>query len=325
VRIPIDRETGRFAARQDTMTRGLFTALSLTSDGASMVMDEGTFDHTVWTVPLAELGKDASPADRRIANSSTPVSAFVSPDGATLLLRRAVPTSEGRREIRYSVMPYDGGAESPVPAPGVVRRMIWSDAQHVATIAHAGSGSRLSEVNVRSGASRNALEIADSLVADYAALPNGWAWIPVSRDRIVVSENGKRREFRPPAWFGNVIELAADRARHRVLYIGMNRTTGDSGAVAMISLADGRQAKLATRFGEDARLMPVTGHDALLAVAETQDAWSLYTIDGPDAVTLVGKVGRPIYSISVSTDMSRAALMVRDYRADAWLSKVVVR
>jgi len=37
----------------------------------------------------------------------------------------------------------------------------------------------------------------------------------------------------------------------------------------------------------------------------------------------VAKVGRPIFDISVARDMSRAALMVMDYRADAWLSKVV--
>jgi hypothetical protein len=167
--------------------------------------------------------------------------------------------------------------------------------------------------------------ISDSLLADYAALPNGWAWIPVTRDRIVVSENGRRREFQPLPPFGGVFLLAADRARHRLLYAGMNRATGDSGVVAMISLDDGRQTKLATRFGEDARIMAVNGHDALFAVAETQDAWSLYTLDGPDGAKLAGKVGSPIYGISVSTDLSRAALMVRDYRADAWMSKVVVR
>jgi hypothetical protein len=326
VRIAIDRESGRFAARQDTMTHGLFTAFSLTSDGGSFVMDEGTFDHSVWAIPLADAVKETYPADRRVANASTPVSALVSPDGTMLLLRKAVPTSGGRREIRHAVVPYEGGAETPLPVPGVVRRVIWSDAQHVATIAQAGSGSRLSEVDVRSGAERNGLDIADSLTADFTALPNGWAWIPVTRDRIVVMENGRRREFRPPAWFGNVFQIVADRARHRLLYLGMNRTTGDSGGVAMITLDDGRQAKLATRVGEDVRLIAVNAHDALLAVAETQDSWSLYAIDGAGSDgTLLARVGRPIATISVSEDMTRAALMVRDYRADAWLSKVVVR
>jgi hypothetical protein len=253
------------------------------------------------------------------------VTALVSPDGATLLLRRVTPSSTGQREIRYSLLPYGGGAESPLPAAGIVGRAKWSDAQHVATQVQSGHGLRLAEVDVRSGAQRNVLEIPDSLTADIAALPNGWAWIPVSRDRIVVSENGHRREFRPSAWFGGVFLVVADRARHRVLFGGVGKATGDSGSVAIISLDDGRETRLPPRFGEDMRIMAAQGHDALFAVAETQEAWSLYAADAPGTLTLVTKVGRPIFDVSVSQDMSRVALMVMDYRADAWLSKVVTK
>ncbi|HEX7121189.1 MAG TPA: protein kinase, partial [Gemmatimonadaceae bacterium] len=38
VRIAIDRASGKFAVRQDTMTHGVFTSFSLTGDGAGMVM-----------------------------------------------------------------------------------------------------------------------------------------------------------------------------------------------------------------------------------------------------------------------------------------------
>jgi len=108
-----------------------------------------------------------------------------------------------------------------------------------------------------------------------------------------------------------------------VLFGGVGKATGDSGSVAILSLEDGRETRLATRFGEDMRVISVQGHDALFAVAESQEAWSLYTVDAPGTTTLVAKVGRPIFDISVARDMSRAALMVMDYRADAWLSKVV--
>jgi hypothetical protein len=253
------------------------------------------------------------------------VSAAVSPDGTTLLLRRTVPTSGGHSEVRYSLVPYDGGAETPLPAAGVARRAIWSDAQHVATLVPAGSGIRLSEVDVRTGTQRNGLSITDSLVADFAALPDGWAWIPVTRDRVIVSVGGRRREQRPPAWFGGVFLLAADRARGRVLFAGANSSNGDSVGVAMLSLGDGKVTMLGANFAEDARLVAVTGHDALLAVGETQDSWSMFALDAPGTKTLVGKVGRPIFGISVSSDMSRAALMELDYRADAWLNRVVVR
>ena len=92
---------------------------------------------------------------------------------------------------------------------------------------------------MRTGAERNALGIPDSLVADFAALPAGWAWILVSRDRVIVSPWERRREHRPPAWFGGVVQLAADRARHRVTFGGAGNVMGDSAGVAMLSLGSG--------------------------------------------------------------------------------------
>ena len=62
----------------------------------------------------------------------------------------------------------------------------------------------------------------------------------------------------------------------------------------------------------------------IMAVAETQDSWALYAMDGPGQVTPLGTVGRPIVGFTASADLSRATVMVRDYRADAWLNKVVV-
>ena len=93
----------------------------------------------------------------------------------------------------------------------------------------------------------------------------------------------------------------------------------------MLSLDDGKHTLLASRFAEDGRVAAVDGHEALFLVRETQDSWSLFGIDGPGAMKSLGTVGRPISSLSVSRDLSRASVMVVDYRADAWLNKVVVR
>ena len=325
VRIAIDRTNGHFAARQDTMAHGVFSAFSLTGDGAGMVMDEGTFDHGVWAVPLADALKGTFPAERRVVHASTQVAGNVSPDGASLLVRRSVPTAGGRSEVRFSTMPFEGGTEAPLPVAGTIKRATWSDAQHVATSVVTPTGLRLSEADVRSGATRNLLDLTDSVLVDFAALPNGWAWIPPNRDRIVVSEGGRRREYRVPAWFSGVAQLVADRARHRVLYSGFGRATGDSIGAAMLSLDDGKHTHLASRFAENGRVVAVDGHDALFLVGETQDSWSLFAIDGPGAMTPLGTIGLPINWVSVSRDLSRASVVVRDYRADAWLNKVVVR
>ena len=325
VRIAIDPTNGRFAARQDTMAHGVFTAFSLTGDGAGMVMDEGTFDFGLWALPLGDALTGTFPDQRRIAHASTAVTGELSPDGANLLVRRTAPTSGGRSEGRYSIMPFEGGAEAPLPVAGDIRRAAWSDAQHVATVVATPTGRRMSEADRRSGTARNVLDITDSVIVDFAALPNGWAWIPANRDRIVVSEGGRRREYRVPAWFSGVHQLVADRARRRLLYSGTGRATGDSVGAAMLSLDDGKHTFLASRFGEGGRVAAVDAHDALFLVRETQDSWSLFAIDGPGAMKPLGTVGRPIRSFGVSRDMSRASAMVIDYRADAWLNKVVVR
>jgi len=325
VRIAIDRSNGHFAARQDTMTHGTFTAFSLTGDGTRMVMDEGTFEHGVWALPLADAIKGTFPDERRIARASTNVSAVVSPDGSRLLVRRLVPMAGSHSESRYSIMPFDGGAETPLPATGVIKRAIWSDPEHVATSVLTPRGLRLSEIDVRSGAVRSTLELPDSVVADYTALPNGWAWIPASRDRIIVSEGDRRREYKRPAWFAGIGQLSADRANRRVFYLGFGRATGDSAGVAVLDLDDGKSTLWATHFAEDARVMSAAAHQAVFAVATTQDSWSLFGLDGPGAMTPLGTIGRPIFGLSVSRDLSRSTIMVLDYRADAWMNQVVVR
>jgi tRNA A-37 threonylcarbamoyl transferase component Bud32 len=325
VRIAIDRANGHFAARQDTMAHGVFTQFSLTGDGASMVIDDGTFDHSVWVVPLADALKGTFPDARRIAHASTAVTSLISPDGALLLVRRTLPTSGGNSEIRFSTMPFEGGEDTPLPAAGTITRAKWSDAQHVATSSLDGGKVRLAEVDVRSGALRNVLQLPDSTIADFAALADGWAWIPAGRDRLVVSEGGRRREIRQPAWFAGVYQLSADQAKHRVLFAGSGGATGDSAGVGALTLADGKATLWATHFAEAAHVSPSSAHDAIVAVAETQDAWTLFAVDGPGTLTSLGTIGRPTFLLSVSQDLRRAVVSSLDYRADAWLNKVVVR
>jgi hypothetical protein len=187
------------------------------------------------------------------------------------------------------------------------------------------NGMRLAEVDVSSGAVRNTLELRDSILADFTALPNGWAYIPASRDRIVVSEGGQRRESRPPAWFASIYQMSADRASRRVFYLGFSRSTGDSAGVAALTLDDGKSTMWATHFAEDARVTSATAHAAVFAVATTQDSWSLFGLDGPGVVKPLGEIGKPIFGLSVSRDLTRTTIMVLDYRADAWMSQVVVR
>jgi hypothetical protein len=324
VRIAIDRSNGHFAAHQDTMTRAVFTAFSLTGDGQNMVMDEGTFDNAVWAVPLGDAVKGALPDDRRILRASSEVGAFVSPDGERLLVNRRAALPGGRSEIRFAVMPFDGGTETPLSTAGTVRRARWSDDGHVALGTLAPGGLRLSELDVQSGAERNVLQLSDSSLRDFQALADGWVWIAPTRDRLVVERRGARREYRVPAWFDGIYQLDVDRARDRVLYVGYGGAASDSTGVAMLSLGDGKQTMLTTQSGEFGRVAAGTTHAVIVGMARTQESWELLALDGPGRATSLGTIGRPIAALSVSRDLRRATVMVRDYRADAWLNRVAV-
>ncbi|MGH7621813.1 MAG: protein kinase domain-containing protein, partial [Gemmatimonadaceae bacterium] len=239
VRIALDRATGKLATHQDTMATGLFTNFSLTSDGAGMVMDEGTFDFSVYALDMADVIAGRYPEARRVARASNPVNASISPDGSRLLVQRRVPTSGGHADLRFSLMPFAGGTEAPLPVAGVTRYAIWSDSVTVAVATQTPSGLRLAEVDVRSGTQRNTLDLPDSTLAFALPLRDGWAWIPASGDRVIVKRGGKSRTYQEPKWYAFLFEIAADSAEERLYVSGSDVATGDSVGVSEISLADG--------------------------------------------------------------------------------------
>jgi len=289
-----------------------------------MVIDQGSYDHAVFALSLDSVLAGRFPEERRIARASNQVIGVVSPDGARVLARRAVPTARGAVDYQFTVMPYDGGGEKPIgPARSGVRAA-WSDSVHVAIASRATTGHlEFIEVDVRTGAERNRRAVPDSGIRDFAALPTGWAWIPQSSDRYVVVEGGQRREFPMPAWLSGTAHLVADAARRRLLYTGWSGEGGDSLSLGVLSLDDGTHTAWDTRIGGTGRIVLVDGHEALFLVSEGRDSWSVHVVDGPGRVRPLGTIPRPVSSLTLSRDRRRVVANVRDYRADAWMSKVI--
>jgi hypothetical protein len=324
VRIAIDRATGHLATRQDTMATGLFTNFSLTADGAGMVMDEGTYDFSVWALDMADVLKNHLPDDRRVAHASSPVSASISPDGSRLLIRRNVPTGGGLAELRYTLMPFAGGSETPLAVAGVPAAAFWSDSVTVGVSVHTPGGLHLSQIDIRTNAQRNALDLPDSVLKFANALPDGWVWIPASSDRIMVKRGASTHEYQRPPWFAFFNQAVADPSRNRIFVIGSNKSTGDSLGVEVLSLADGSMMQWATAFADYGRITPLTDGSALLQVAPTQESLIFYRLVAPGQIQRIGgSLGDR--TLSVSADLKRGAVTESDYRADAWLSKVIVR
>ncbi|HET6577518.1 MAG TPA: protein kinase, partial [Gemmatimonadales bacterium] len=108
VRIGLDPATGKLAERQDTLLSGNFNNFSVTADGSTLVIDDGSPDFSLWALDLPDAVKGRFADARRRFTTSTPVQVSLSPDGSRLLVARRVPTGAGATERRYSVMPYAG-------------------------------------------------------------------------------------------------------------------------------------------------------------------------------------------------------------------------
>ena len=324
VRIALDPLTGKLSARQDTMVTALFTNFSITADGAGMVMDEGTYDFSIWNLDMASVLRGSYPAERRVANASSPVNATVSPDGSRLLVRRETPIGNGHLEPRFSIMPFGGGAETPLGIAGKPVFANWADSVSVAVGRQTSSGLRLSVVDVRTNAVRNEMDLPDSVVSSAAALPDGWVWVPSSGGKIMVRRAGKTREYSKPAWYAFIYAALPDPSGHRLFYMGGDKLTTDSLGVGTLSLDDGSTTQWASMFAELGRITPLIDGGVMLSASRTQGSLSFYKLTGPGQMQSLGDSPRPMRTISISQDAKVASVLQRDYRADAWISKVVL-
>ena len=323
VRIAVDRATGRLSASQDTMVTALFTNFSVTADGSKMVMDEGTLEYGVWATDLASIIQGRVSNDGRIARASNNVLATISPDGGRLLFRRVVPTTGQHTAVQFAVRPYGSDAETPLAIAGTPIRVRWIDSASVSAVSRVASKVQLGVVDVRTGAVRNALSLPDSTIADAGPVAGGWAWIPATRDRVIVQQGGKRREIPAPSWYLGINGLVADSAAGRIFVNGFNRATGDSLGVAAINLADGAITQWISVFGEDGVIQLLDGGEVFLALHRTQESLDLYRLSGPGKSQLLGSPPRSLVGVSVSSDLKRATAFDRDYHADAWMYNVV--
>lgn len=201
VRVGIDPVSGRFASKQDTIYSGRFSGLSVTTDGSRFAVDDGSEDYNVFAMQLSDALTGKFPQGAPTMTASTALTAAVSPDGNRLLKRQRLPDTNGSSETRLTVMPFGGGQETPIELDGRLTGSTWADSVSIAMAVQNSKGLKLKVVDVRSGVSRNELQLQDSVVRTAVALPNGWAWIPSSSDRIIIEQNGKRRGIPKPEWF----------------------------------------------------------------------------------------------------------------------------
>ncbi len=325
VRMALDPGTGHLAVRQDTVFSGTFTNFSVTADGASLAYDDGTYEYSTWAVETADALRGRLPESRRLLRASTYIVGALSPDGGKVLVTRVLPSSAGQTEQRLSIMPFDGGREVPLNVAGSPLGASWADSVTAIVTTHSARGLHVGLVDVRTGAQQRSVDLPDSNTIDVAPLPDGWAWIPATDDRVIVQRAGKTSEIREPAWFGTLTQVLVDPTGQRVGFMGWNASTFDTLGVAVIPTNGGAPVTWATAFAETGWSKFLADGSMLFTVFGTEESATLYQVRAPGQLARLGTVAHPIIAASVSGDLRRATLLVRDYHGDAWMSRVEKR
>ena len=319
-RTPFDSLTGRLGARTDTVYAGRFTLFSVTTDGTALVKDEGAYQHSVYALPLKEALEGRFPDSSRILQGSTYFGAIIAPDGRQILLRRSSATG-GRPDYRVALMPFEGGAETPVPMPPGAEGAFWNDSVELVVATRGAGGLALSLVNSRSGARRNEFTVPDSATWDYDVLPGGgWIWIPEGGQELKVHTDGGTRTIPKPDWYDVVVEVSAAPAR--VVVNGWNVGTADTMRLTELSVSDGRTTPWYSAFVDGGNFWLLDDGSMVFVMFESEELATLIHITAPGVSRVVGTIPRPIQSVSLSADLERAVISTADYFGDVWLTRV---
>jgi len=326
VRIPLDANSGRLSATRDTVYTGFFTAFGVTADGGHLVLDEGTYDYDLWGLTFRDALRGEFPMNRRLVHSSSPFAFTMSPDARRLLIAREQNRASGFK-FRLSIMPFEGGAESPLSLRGSPTSWAWSDSVTIALEREEAGRRRLSLVDVGSGAERGEFVPADSTppCCRTAPLPGGgWAWIPLDGKsvRIRRPNEAEPRVFERPEWFANLTEPAVSSDGQSLLYSGGN-ATADSTRIDVLSVRDGTTVPwLTIATAEGVAASWLEDGSILLTVKRGEETTTFYRLRVPGQVDSLGTIPRPVWGVEVSPDLRRAPISTRVYHGDAWMYKV---
>jgi hypothetical protein len=323
VRVGLDPSTGKLAARQDTLYAGRFNNFTVTGDGGSMVIDEGSTESSAWALETADLLKGKLAEPHRFAKSSNTIYPQISPNGARVLLMRVLPSSTGASERRLSVMPFEGGSETPVSTQGAPVWWHWVDSVSLLVRTQNATGSHVAVTDVRTGAVLRSVDLPDSLYRDVVALPDGWAYIPSTSDRVTIQRGGSTKEIKPPAWFGQVTGIAVSADGKHIAAGGWNNGTYDTAGIAVMSVDGGTPVRWGGKFSESVGVTTLDGGAFLFHVWPTAETIALYQASAPGDMKLLGNVPVRATDVTVSQDLKRATLLQREYHGDSWMSRVV--
>ncbi len=324
IRILVDPRTGHFASQWDTVYTGLGISFDVTDDGHALMVAEGNAEYSAWELDLTDAFRGHFSEADRLLQSTTPLRVAVNPTGNRVLILRSGATG---KPDQLSVAPYGGSTETPIRLEGGLRGWSWGPDSVTVGLAERipTGGRRLVRVDVRSGARDSILATPDSLLADWAPLPDGgWAWMPSFASILRLQHGGESapRDFHLAPWYaGAALGMAPDGKRF--VATGWTSSRQDSVEIGILSTSDGNFNRWATVAGEvgSARFLP--DGSILFQVFETQQTVTLYRLRGPGRMARLGTIPRAVTNLDVADDLHRATVVTREDHGDAWMYTVV--
>jgi Tol biopolymer transport system component len=175
---------------------------------------------------------------------------------------------------------------------------------------------------------RDALVIPDRFPNAFMHMPSGgWVWLRSGRPEISVQlrADTSSRRIPFPAWYGVTFLADLSRDGRFVAFVSSKARNADSVRVSVLSLADSAVTPWFTAFGGMSEVSWLNDGTLLVVFIEALETYSVYHLLGPGRAEKLGTIPRRVSSVSVSKDMKHAAVVVRDHRGDAWMSRVVRR
>jgi hypothetical protein len=324
VRFPFDARSGAIAAKGDTVFTGLLAGMDVTDDGTALVTAEGSSEYTLWAVPFADALKGNFSDSARVFRTTAGVALGIARDGSYLVLSKTAPGSGSERE--WAIVPFGEKTEIPLPGRHLLVTMIDSLTLEVAD--RVPSGTMYSRVERRTGKRSWMLTLPDSDALPVASLPDeGWAWVERDSKTVDVKARGQPqpRKYTADSWFSSLFQISASKDGKWIAFTGWSAPSEDSVGFAIMSLPDGKITRIAAFSGEGGSALWLDDGSLLLALRDTPESASFYLMKAGAAVKRIGAIPRTQTSLSVSRDLKRAVLITRDYKGDAWVSRVIRR